>query len=155
MNWPLVSAIIAVVPLPGAMLITALIVFPGLHRNPLRSLALPRKGKELTETVAQLALKLKTIIFYEAPHRLKRRWQALINCFAAKRQVTLGRELTKKFEEFIRGDLQEALTWATDNEMRGEFVIIVAGTYPQNLAWWPPIRLYHYQNKSKPRFNKG
>ncbi|MFL2063715.1 16S rRNA (cytidine(1402)-2'-O)-methyltransferase [Latilactobacillus sakei] len=131
-----IEANIAVVPLPGANAgITALIA-SGITPQPFTFFGfLPRKGKELTETVAQLALKPETTIFYEAPHRLKKTLQALINGFGGERQVTLGRELTKKFEEFIRGDLQEALTWATDNEMRGEFVIIVAGNpTPQNLS---------------------
>ena len=131
-----IEANIAVVPLPGANAgITALIA-SGITPQPFTFFGfLPSKGKELTETVAQLALKPETTIFYEAPHRLKKTLQALINGFGGEHQVTLGRELTKKFEEFIRGDLQEALTWATDNEMRGEFVIIIAGNpTPQNLS---------------------
>ncbi|MED9788192.1 MAG: 16S rRNA (cytidine(1402)-2'-O)-methyltransferase, partial [Latilactobacillus curvatus] len=88
---------------------------------------LPRKGKELTEAVTTLAQKPEALIFYEAPHRLKKTLQALLSTFGADRKVTLGRELTKKFEEFIRGDLEEVLAWATETELRGEFVMIVAG----------------------------
>ncbi|MDT3394529.1 16S rRNA (cytidine(1402)-2'-O)-methyltransferase [Latilactobacillus curvatus] len=123
-----IEAGISVVPLPGANAgITALIA-SGITPQPFTFYGfLPRKGKELTEAVTTLAQKPEALIFYEAPHRLKKTLQALLSTFGADRKVTLGRELTKKFEEFIRGDLEEVLAWATETELRGEFVMIVAG----------------------------
>lgn len=123
-----IEANIAVVPLPGANAGLTGLIASGVLPQPFTFFGfLPRKGKELTETVTQLALKPETTIFYEAPHRLKKTLQALIVDFEPERQVTLCREITKKFEEFIRGTLQEVLDWATTTEVRGEFVIIVAG----------------------------
>ncbi|KRM24538.1 16S rRNA (cytidine(1402)-2'-O)-methyltransferase [Latilactobacillus graminis] len=123
-----IIADIAVVPLPGANAgITALIA-SGITPQPFTFYGfLPRKGKELNESVTLLAQKPETIIFYEAPHRLKKTLQVLMTAFGPERQVTLGRELTKKFEEFIRGSLKEVLAWTSATELRGEFVIIVAG----------------------------
>ncbi|WP_208422635.1 16S rRNA (cytidine(1402)-2'-O)-methyltransferase [Latilactobacillus fragifolii] len=130
-----IEAGISVVPLPGANAgITALIA-SGITPQPFTFYGfLPRKGKELTAAVTSLAQKSETLIFYEAPHRLKKTLQALISTFGADRKVTLGRELTKKFEEFIRGDLAEVLAWATEKELRGEFVIIVAGNPAPTVA---------------------
>lgn len=49
------------------------------------------------------------------------------NIFGENRQITLARELTKKYEEFIRGNIKDTLKWVKDNQVRGEFVIIVEG----------------------------
>lgn len=131
-----IAAKIPVVPLPGANAGLTGLIASGILPQPFTFFGfLPRKGKELTETVTQLALKPETTIFYEAPHRLKKTLQALLMAYEPTRQVTLCREITKKFEEFIRGTLEEVLAWASQNEVRGEFVIIVAGNpEPQTLT---------------------
>lgn len=67
------------------------------------------------------------MILYEAPHRLKKTLKALAASFGGKRQIVLCRELTKKFEEFLRGTLDEALAWAESEQIRGEFCLIIAG----------------------------
>ena len=66
------------------------------------------------------------MIFYEAPHRLVETLKAIIDALG-DRPAVLARELTKKFEEFRRGNLSELLTWCEENPPRGEFVIVVRG----------------------------
>lgn len=67
-----------------------------------------------------------TLIFYEAPHKLKSTLQDLLDCLG-NRNIVLCRELTKKFEEFIRLDLQHAITYYEERAPKGEFVLIVQG----------------------------
>lgn len=67
-----------------------------------------------------------TIIFYEAPHRIKRTLKDLKEIFGGERKATLARELTKKHEEFIRGTIEE-LTSIDENTLLGEMVLIIEG----------------------------
>lgn len=67
-----------------------------------------------------------TIIFYEAPHRIKRTLKDLKDIFGGERRATLARELTKKHEEFIRGTIEE-LTSIDENTLLGEMVLIIEG----------------------------
>ena len=68
------------------------------------------------------------MIFYEAPHRLKETLKDL-QLVLGDRKITLARELTKKFEEFLRGTIEEAINWASENEIRGEFCIVIEGIH--------------------------
>ena len=67
------------------------------------------------------------MIFYEAPHRLKKTLKTMQEVFGKDRRVVLARELTKRYEEFLRGTLADANELAQTQEIRGEFVILVAG----------------------------
>lgn len=119
---------IPVVPLPGASAgITALIA-SGLAPQPFMFYGfLARKPKEQLAELTELNQQKQTILFYEAPHRLAKTLANMATVFGASRQVVLARELTKRYEEFIRGDFTEVLQWVNENEVRGEFVIMVAG----------------------------
>jgi len=119
---------IAVVPLPGASAgITALIA-SGLTPQPFMFYGfLARKPKEQIAELEELNQHTETMIFYEAPHRLAKTLQNLVTVFGPDRQVVLARELTKRYEEFLRGTAQELADWAIENEVRGEFVMMVAG----------------------------
>lgn len=118
----------AVVPLPGANAgITALIA-SGLSPQPFYFYGfLSRQKKERKKELQQLAKRQETLIFYEAPHRLKEMLQYTFEEFG-NRRVVLARELTKKFEEFLRGTLEESVCWVNESEVRGEFCIIIEGT---------------------------
>ncbi|MDU2152303.1 MAG: SAM-dependent methyltransferase, partial [Weissella confusa] len=119
---------IPVVPLPGASAgITALIA-SGLAPQPFMFYGfLARKPKEQLAELQGLNSHTETMIFYEAPHRLAKTLQNLVKAFGPDRQVVLARELTKRYEEFLRGSAQELVDWASENEVRGEFVMMVAG----------------------------
>ena len=69
---------------------------------------------------------MASLIFYESPHRLKETLAIMLEVLG-NRKIALCRELTKKFEEFIRGTIEEAVEWANKDEVRGEFCIILEG----------------------------
>ena len=123
-----ILADVPVVPIPGASAgITALIA-SGLAPQPFMFFGfLPRKPKEQLRELEMLKSHRETMIFYEAPHRLGKTLQSIERVFGAERQVVLARELTKRYEEFLRGTVAELVAWTTNNEVRGEFVVLVAG----------------------------
>jgi len=119
---------IPVVPLPGANAALTALIASGLAPQPFTFYGfLSRKKSELNEELEQLKDKTETLIFYESPHRLVRFLKELVNVFGEERKVVLARELTKRYEEFIRGTAKEVLDWADETELRGEFVVLVAG----------------------------
>ena len=88
---------------------------------------LPRSGRDRTARVAEVASERRTIVLYEAPHRVQRTINDLANACGGDRQVALARELTKKFEEVWRGSLSDAVTHLAEREPRGEYVVVVEG----------------------------
>lgn len=119
---------ISVVSLPGANAALTSLTASGINPQPFYFCGfLPRKKKEREKDLNELKKIRATLIFYEAPHRLKETLTALHDSFG-NREAVLARELTKKFEEYIRGSLEELLDWAKNSEIRGEFCIIIEGT---------------------------
>lgn len=126
-----IEAGITVVPIPGASAaITALsaaglptdrFVFEGF---------LPAKGKERKDRLEFLPSEARTIIFYEAPHRLRQTLQDLAEVLGKDRQIVLARELTKLHEEFWRGSVEKAIAVYTQREPQGEYTLVVAGLPP-------------------------
>lgn len=123
-----IEADIPVVPLPGANAALTSLIASGLAPQPFTFYGfLSRKKSELNEELDQLKDKPETLIFYESPHRLTQFLKELVTVFGENRQVVLAREVTKRYEEFIRGTAKEVLIWADDTQLRGEFVVLVAG----------------------------
>jgi len=91
---------------------------------------LPAKKKERRERLRKLQDEKRVIIFYEAPHRLRESLQDLFEILG-DREVVLGRELTKVYEEFIRGRLSQVRAEADRRELRGEMALIVGGAEKQ------------------------
>lgn len=119
---------IPVAPLPGPNAALTALIASGLAPQPFLFYGfLPRKAKDLKEELARLNAQTVTLIFYEAPHRLRKTLQAMKEAFGPDRRVVLCRELTKRYEEFLRGTMDEALDFASEDEVRGEFVVIVEG----------------------------
>ncbi|WP_445154958.1 16S rRNA (cytidine(1402)-2'-O)-methyltransferase [Arthrobacter sp. Hor0625] len=88
---------------------------------------LPRKAGERASRLADLDAERRTMVFFEAPHRLEPMLRALHERFGADRRAAVCRELTKTYEEVIRGTLRELLEWAETNEVRGEIAVVVGG----------------------------
>jgi 16S rRNA (cytidine1402-2'-O)-methyltransferase len=88
---------------------------------------LPRKGADRTVRLADLVGERRTIVLYEAPHRVERTLDDLAGVLGADRSVAIGRELTKLHEELWRGSLAEAVEWARGGGARGELVLVVEG----------------------------
>ena len=129
-----VAAGISVTPLPGANAALSALICAGLPLEGFTFVGfLPRKEKKRREVLARVAASPATLIFYEAPHRLRETLDALTECLGRERQACAARELTKKFEEFRRAPLGELSDYYRENEPRGEFVIVVAGA-DENVA---------------------
>lgn len=117
-----------VIPLPGANAAVPALIASGIVPQPFYFHGfLPRRKNDLKAMLEELNQKTETMIFYESPHRLKKTLEQMQSIFGEERKIVLARELTKKYEEFIRGNLKELLFWVKDNQIRGEFVIIVEG----------------------------
>lgn len=91
---------------------------------------LPRRAGERARAVADLADERRTMVFFEAPHRLAASLASLVEGFGAERPAAVCRELTKTYEEVRRGSLAELLAWAGEQEVRGEIVVVVGGARP-------------------------
>ena len=119
---------IPVTPLPGANAALSALICAGLPLEGFTFVGfLPRKEKKRREVLARVAAYPETLIFYEAPHRLRETLAALAAALGAQRRACAARELTKKFEEFRRTTLGELLAHYREHEPRGEFVLVVAG----------------------------
>ncbi len=123
-----VEAQIPVVPIPGPTAAMTALCVSGLPSDRFVFEGfLPLKGKERTARLEALAQADRTIILYEAPHKLIKTLEDLVAALGGDRPVTLGRELTKRFEEFWRGTLAEALTHYQSSAPKGEFTLVIQG----------------------------
>jgi 16S rRNA (cytidine1402-2'-O)-methyltransferase len=87
---------------------------------------LPRKPGERTRALAELREERRTMVFFEAPHRLAVMLAAMAEAFGPDRSAAVCRELTKTYEEVRRGTLVELTAWAEEHA-RGEITVVVAG----------------------------
>lgn len=130
-----------VIPVPGANAAISALVASGLQAQPFLFYGfLSRNKKERREQISKLKTKQETIILYEAPHRLKETLSALRDQIEGEREIVLARELTKRYEEFLRGTLDASIGWVQSNQVRGEFCIVLAGNDGTNEVeeevWW-------------------
>jgi 16S rRNA (cytidine1402-2'-O)-methyltransferase len=88
---------------------------------------LPRKGKARTERLTELATERRTMVVFEAPHRVRETVSDLAQALGPPRRVAIARELTKAYEELWRGSLGDAVAHLAEREPRGEYVLVVAG----------------------------
>lgn len=134
----------AVVPVPGANAALSALIASGLPAQPFLFYGFPpRKKNDRRELFGKLAVRGETVIFYESPHRLKESLRDLEGAFGAERRVALVRELTKKFEEILRGTAREAVAYAESSDLKGEFCIVVEGAdaevvqrAEEETEWW-------------------
>jgi 16S rRNA (cytidine1402-2'-O)-methyltransferase len=145
-----VSEKIPVVPLPGANAALTALIASGLPTQPFYFYGfLSRQKKEKKEELNRLKNITDTIILYESPHRLKETLEYMLDVLG-NRPITLCRELTKKFEEFLRGDIKEALNWVENEKVMGEFCLIVEGAKEQEVEtgerWWESLSIVDHVN---------
>lgn len=121
-----IAAGIEVVPIPGASALLAAVVGAGLPTDRFVFEGfLPRKKGRQTR-LKQLAADPRTLVIYESPQRIEKTLRD-IRAAWGNRPVVIGRELTKKFEEFIRGELNDVLQKLDGKTLKGEIVLIVGG----------------------------
>ena len=120
-----------VTAVPGASALTMALVISGLPTSRFVFEGfLPRSGAERTDRLAMTTTESRTIVLYEAPHRLAKTLSDLTTACGAMRRVVLARELTKLHEEIWRGTLQDANMLVAATEPRGEYVIIIEPAKP-------------------------
>ncbi len=88
---------------------------------------LPRKSGERASRLHDLSVEKRTMVFFEAPHRLEAMLRALHTAFGPSREAAVCRELTKTYEEVVRKPLSGLLEWAETTQIRGEIAIVVGG----------------------------
>jgi len=113
--------------LPGATAFTPALVVSGFptDRFCFEGFLPHKKGRQ--SRLDELKEENRTIIFYESPHRLLKTLKQLNDYFGEERHISVSREISKKFEETVRGNINEMIQHFTKNEPRGEFVIVIAG----------------------------
>ena len=123
-----VDAGVPVSPVPGASALLAALAGAGLDlaRFTFHGF-LARKGKERTATLAEIAASAHTSVLYESPARVADTLSALAEAGAGARAAVVARELTKQFEEFRRGTVDELAAYYGAHEARGEIVVVVSG----------------------------
>ncbi|MFG6150787.1 16S rRNA (cytidine(1402)-2'-O)-methyltransferase [Halobacillus sp. B23F22_1] len=135
---------VPVVVLPGANAALPALVGSGLSTDQFLFCGfLPRKKKERLAVLESLQNHEATLIFYESPHRLKEMLQH-VHQQLGNRRGALVRELTKKYEEYIRGTLEELVQWSVKEEIRGEFCVIVEGAEEveeKDAFWWTHLSI--------------
>jgi len=123
-----VEAGILVIPVPGASAVITALSAAGLPTDRFVFEGfLPAKGTERRDRLESLASEPRTLVFYEAPHRVRQTLIDLLNTVGGDRRIVLARELTKLHEEFWRGSVAEAIAHYTSRDPQGEFTILVAG----------------------------
>ena len=140
---------ITVVPVPGAVAgINALIASGQSTRRFVFEGFLAKEKKEKQETLKRLETETRTIIIYEAPHRLIKTLQELSEALGEERGLTICKELTKKHETFIKTTFKEALLYYAEEENapRGEYVLVIAGKSEEEIeetkkAMWENITI--------------
>ena len=113
--------------LPGATAFVPALVVSGLptDRFCFEGFLPPKKGRQTR--LEALRQERRTLILYESPHRLLKTLTQLAEVLGPERRASVSREISKRFEETVRGQLDEIIPYFTMNDPRGEFVIVVAG----------------------------
>ena len=131
-GFRLVSACVAaglpVSCLPGPSAVTTALVLSGLpcERFCFEGFA-PRRSGERRRWLTALATEPRTAVFFESPRRLAATLADAVEVLGADRPAAVCRELTKTYEEVVRGPLAELAEWAADGEVRGEITVVLAG----------------------------
>lgn len=127
---------IEVVPVPGCCALIAALSASGLATDRFCFEGfLPAKTGSRVNDLAKLALEQRTLCFYEAPHRIEETLKDMVEVFGKSRQAVVAKELTKAFEQFFCGTLEDVLAElvAKPDVIRGEFVILLEGAPAQNV----------------------
>lgn len=155
-----IEAHIDVIPIPGANAALSALIVSGISTERFTFLGfLPRERKPLLQELQALQQGKETLIFYESPHRIVKTLEAMLEVWSPSRQMCMMRELTKKFEEAVRGTLQECFDYLKGNPPQGEYCIVVEGSTASEteaaIVWWeafsPEEHVEHYTTQGLDR----
>lgn len=129
-----IRAGVEVITLPGATAMVPALVSSGLpcDRFCFEGFLPQKKGRQ--SRLKALATEPRTMVFYESPHRVLKALAQMAEVFGAERPVSVCREISKIYEESVRGTLAQVQAHFTEHEPRGEFVIVVGGYNPDATA---------------------
>ena len=117
---------IQIIPVPGPNAAISALICSGLPTDKFTFYGfLPKKEKAKTDFFNSIKEEKKTVILYDSPHRIKETLRLLSEILPEK-NIVIARELTKKFEEFIRGTAKELNEKLEDREIKGEIVLIIS-----------------------------
>jgi 16S rRNA (cytidine1402-2'-O)-methyltransferase len=123
-----VAAGLPVVPIPGPSAVMAALVGSGMSLERFTFFGfLPRKGKERSETIADIVASRVTSVLFESPNRVGATLDDLVEAGAGERAAVVARELTQQFEEFKRGSVAQLSSVYRDADPKGEVVLVIAG----------------------------
>ncbi|MBQ4602513.1 MAG: 16S rRNA (cytidine(1402)-2'-O)-methyltransferase [Clostridia bacterium] len=133
-----IEAGIKVTSVPGAVAVIVALTLSGMNtRRFVFEGFLPVKGKERKEMLTELSTEKRTLVLYEAPHKLKNTLDDLLEYFGSDRRIALCRELTKLNEEVMRCTLSDAVEYYGQNDPRGEYVLVIEGAKGESIgAFW-------------------
>ena len=122
--------------LPGASAVTTALLLSGLPSDRFAFEGFPPRTDVARDNAFEnLAQEERTLIFFEAPHRITSFLKSASNIFGTERRGAICREMTKTYEEVVRGTLKELLEWSQSKEMLGEFTIVIAGFDPKEITY--------------------
>ena len=117
---------IHVTPIPGASALIAALSVSGVATDRFVFEGyLPSRSKARVEKLKSILGEQRTLVFYEAPHRLTRALHDMATVFGPEQKFIMAREMTKRHEEFFQGTLQQAIEVFSSRTIKGEFVLIV------------------------------
>lgn len=119
-----IDAGIPLSPIPGPSAVLSALVCSGMHTHDFRFLGFLPVKKGRKTLFESLKTKEYTVVIYESVHRIDKTIEQIGETFGSEHSIVIGRELTKKFEEFIRGTAAECLTELQTKPRKGEFVVI-------------------------------
>jgi 16S rRNA (cytidine1402-2'-O)-methyltransferase len=123
-----VAAGLPVTALPGPSAVLTALALAGLPTDRFCFEGfVPRRPAARDAALAELAGERRTVVMFEAPHRLAATLAAMVAAFGPDRPAAVCRELTKTYEEVVRGPLVELAAWAASGDPRGEIVLVVGG----------------------------
>lgn len=147
-----IEAGIKVTPVPGAAACINALIMSGMPtRRFCFEAFLPSDKKEKADVLEQLKTEQRTIIIYEAPHRLLRTLTELESALGGMRKIAVCKELTKRHETVYRDTISGALGYYTANEPKGEYVLVIEGRSPKELleekrAVWDDMSIEEHFN---------
>jgi len=147
-----IEAGIKVTPVPGAAACINALIMSGMPtRRFCFEAFLPSDKKEKADVLSQLKTEQRTIIIYEAPHRLIRTLTELESALGGARKIAVCKELTKRHETAYRDTIAGALSYYTENDPKGEYVLVIEGKSQEELilekrAAWDDMSIEEHFN---------
>ncbi|MBG9795565.1 16S rRNA methyltransferase [Paenibacillus dendritiformis] len=152
-----IEAGLPVIPIPGPNAALSALIASGLPTDRFTFVGfLPREKKRASDILASLAAEAGTMLFYESPHRVEKTLERMAEAFGSGRRVALARELTKRYEHFVRGTIADCVAFLQEKPPLGEYCIVVEGGAiapgaGADAVWWSELseqeHVAHYEER--------